>query len=342
MKKLLLSLAAGLLLALGWNILFNLYLSPDFRFWNRCAAASEQWETQLRRESAAPCYVFGGGSETRTSVDPQQLAEDYGLRAVNAAGQGFYGGVCNAAYGLHRLHAGDTYIFPLSAYDLNEAPRDGGMRFLWKRCGSEVFGEGLIPCSWATLRAPFSGDAMALSGSLLKSLFTREPVCRYDRDARIRPSGWAEVLTHEQAQYRPARTAQPERLNGLSEADIAAFRKLADCCRAKGASLLLTVHLAHREREGRAAQAMMALSAVRAGFRVLKDERLGCEPNGRLFADTDNHQSAEGVRLSMRIIGRALSTGSCWTEEELVRELRYEGRNPDGTLRSRSLFGPGR
>lgn len=338
MKKLLLSLVIGLLLGLGWNALFNLCLSPDFRFWNRCAAASEQWEAQLRQQSAAPCYVFGGGSETRTSVDPQQLADTYGLRAVNAAGQGYYGGVCNAAYGLHRLHAGDTYIFPLSAYDLNEPPRDGGMRFLWKRCGRAVYAEGLIPCTAHTLRAPFSGDAMALSGCLLKGLFTREPICRYDRDARIHASGWMEVLTDEQAHCRAARTTMPERLKGLSEADIAALHRLDKCCRAKGAKLLLMVHLAHRERESRAAEAMKALSAVRAGFRVLKDERLGCEANGRLFADTDNHQSAEGVRFSMRLIGRALSSESCWTEEELVRELRYEGRNADGTLRSRRLL----
>lgn len=328
MKKLLLCMATGLVLGLGWNALYNYVLSPDFRFWNRCAAAAEAWNAKLRQESASPCYVFGGGSETRTSIDPAYAAKQYGLRIVNGAGQGLYGGACNAAYAVSYLRAGDTLVFPLTAYDMTEAPRPGGLRFLFRRRGLDMFQE--VSLSRDTLHALLGGDAISFSGTLAKILTTGNPDFRYEHDAVVEPSGWMRVTATDEQMNR-VRRWRTERLSGLNPAALGAYLRLQEQCQRKGGRLLFRLHLMHTDESARAREAMAALSAVRAGLCVLRDPRLGCSSDPRDFADTDNHLSPEGVKRQMDYLCPALKNRRYWTEEELVRELRWLGWADDGT-----------
>lgn len=335
MKKLLIIVSVAALLGLLWNMLFNYRLQPDFRFWNRCADATDAWNAQLRQESDAPCYVFAGGSETRTTTDPQALRELFGLRAVNAAAQGIYGGICNAVYGLSYTRPGDTLVFPLAAYDLSAPPENGGLRFLWHRLGTGMFEGGLIPCRAATLRSLAAGDAASFSVCLLKSLISREPICHFEKDAVVHPSGWMEVRLNEEGARPPHRMGAAAPLYPLSEAWLQGLVRLDAACRARGVRLVLAAHVAHADDSCRAETAMQALSALRCGLSVLRDERLGCEPDGALFAETDNHQNARGTALHMQLIGRALQENALWTEEALQHELRLRGRRADGrSLRS--------
>lgn len=321
MKKLLLCITAAALLGWAWNILFNYGLSPDIRFWNRCADATDAWNAQLRAENAEPCYVFGGGSETRTSIDPAYAKERYGMRVVNAAAQGLYGGPCNAAHALTYLRAGDTLVFPLTAYGLDNEPNPSGLRFLFLRHGREMFADGWIPCRKDTLRPLMAGDALALSSCFTKLLTTGSFRYRYETDARVHESGWMEVLTGDE-QERPAAHTVAVHFPGMSPADLAACLRLQEFCRAKGAKLVFRLHLAHADDSCRAREAMAALSAVRAGLCVLRDPRLGCSSNTRDFADTDNHLSPDGVRRQMDDLCPALRRERYWTEAELLRELR--------------------
>lgn len=336
MKKLLFSLLAGLLCGLAWNALYNYVLSPDIRFWNRCAESAEAWAAQLRAESPSPCIVFGGGSETRTTIDPAYAKERYGLRLINGAGQGLYGGVCNAAYARSYLRPGDTLVFPLRAYDMEEAPRPSGLRFLLRRLGTGLF--DVIPCSASSLRALFAGDAISLSGSIAKTLMTGSPDFRYEHDAIVQPSGWMCVTATDEQQCpaAPLRLREP-RIVGLSESQLAALHRLEAQCRAMGCPTVFRLHRTHAEESCRAPQAMAALSAVRAGLRVLKERELGCEPSFRAFADTSEHLSPEGVRRQMNELCPALLHECYWTEEELIRELRLLGWNADGTPRRTSF-----
>lgn len=325
MKKLLLCIAAALLLGWAWNALFNYALSPDFCFWNRCADATDAWNAQLRAESDAPCYVFGGGSETRTTVDPVYAHERYGMRVVNAAAQGLYGGPCNAEYALSYLCAGDTLVFPLTAYGLDEAPTPSGLRFLFRRFGKAMFADGWIPCCRDTVRPLAAGDALALSSCFTKLLTTGSFRYRYETDARVHESGWMEVLTTDE-QERPALHSYAAVVPGMSRAALVACLRLQEFCRAKGCKLVFRLHLSHADESCRVREAMAALSAVRAGLCVLRDPHLGCSENPRDFADTDNHLSAEGVRRRMDDLCPALKQQRYWTEEELLRELRLLGR----------------
>lgn len=322
MKKLIFSLLAGLLLGLAWNALYNYALSPDFRFWNRCAAVSEAWATRLHAAGNAPCYVFGGGSETRTSIDPAYAMERYQLRVINAAGQGLYGGACNAGYALSQLHAGDTLVFPLTAYDLAEVPRPSGLRFLFRRLGTGMF--DVVPLSARAIRALFAGDAISLSGTVAKGLTTGHVDFRYEKDASVHESGWMEVLISDE-QERPA--AHAAQTPGMSPAALAACLRLQELCRAKGCRLVFRLHLVHADDTCRAREAAAALAAVRAGLCVLRDPRLGCSANPRDFADTDNHLSPDGVRRQMDDLCPALKRERYWTEAELLRELHPLGRS---------------
>lgn len=320
MKKLLLCITAALLAGLVWNALFNYALSPDFRFWNRCADATDAWNTRLRAESDAPCYIFGGGSETRTTIDPAYAQGRYGMRVLNAAAQGLYGGPCNAAYAVSYLRPGDTLIFPLTAYGLGSEPHPSGLRFLFRRCGREMYADGWIPCTKRTLRPLAAGDALALSSCFTKLLTTGSFRYRYETDAAVHESGWMEVLTTDE-QERPAahNTSRP---TGMSRDALAACLRLQELCRAKGARLIFRLHLAHADDSCRAQEAAAALSAVRAGLCVLRDPRLGCSDYPRDFADTNNHLSREGVRRQMDSLCPALLHERYWTEEALLRELR--------------------
>lgn len=334
MKKFCLCITVALLLGWVWNALFNYSLSPDFRFWNRCADATDAWEAKLRAESSEPCFVFGGGSETRTTIDPAYAREHYGLRVVNAAAQGLYGGPCNAEHALSYLRAGDTLVFPLTAYGLDSEPTPSGLRFLFRRHGRAMFADGWIPCRKDTVRPLMAGDALALSSCFTKLLTTGSFRYRYETDARVHESGWMEVLTTDE-QARPAAHTNGARFSGMNSAALAACRRLQELCRAKGCKLVFRLHLAHADDTCRAREAAAALSAVRAGLCVLRDPRFGCSDNPLDFADTDNHLSPEGVRRQMDGLCPALKNECYWTEEELLRELYWleQGRTRERFLR---------
>lgn len=329
MKKLFAAALSAYIIGVVWNYVFNYYLMPDFRFWTRCAEASDHWAEQLR-QSPQPCFVFAGGSETRTTVDPQQLWDEYGIRAINAAEQAGYGGVCNVEVATPYLRTGDTLIISLSGYNLSAMPRKTGIRFAWNRMKCAMFEDGMLSPTYRNLRTIIAGDSGSLALCVIKGLFSDEPVCHFERDAVIHPSGWMEVRMDDEWK-RPPAGFSARQLHPLSSSALEGIQRLNAACRKKGSQLLLMVHLSHAAPEARAAEAFEALSAIQQGFRVLKDERLGCETQGNLFAETANHQNAAGVRKHMHIIGYALKHQLYWTEDELCEELRRMGWSKDGT-----------
>ena len=73
------------------------------------------------------------------------------------------------------------------------------------------------------------------------------------------------------------------------------------------------------------------LDIVRAGYRVLKDDRLGAWPSPEKFADTSLHLSPAAARETSLLLGQLLKEHLYWTEAELVEYLRVRGWNADGT-----------
>ena len=76
---------------------------------------------------------------------------------------------------------------------------------------------------------------------------------------------------------------------------------------------------------------MHALQITRLGIPVLKDERLGREPDNSLYADTIYHQNAKGTDRNSRIIARLLKSKSYWSEQELQEQMKSHGFTESST-----------
>lgn len=328
MKRLLLGVSLAIVVGYLFNALFMYKFAPSRCFWKRCAEVSDRWAEQLRT-SRRSCYIFIGGSETRTAIDPAFLQEHFSLPAINAAEHADMGGICHYLLGEPYMRRGDTVV-ATCVYDFLAPPTISGLRFVWTRMGYTMFREGSIDLNYKNLHSLISGEPVALAAVLFKAPLPNERVERYDRDAVIHPSGWMEVLTREE-QSRPAiRIPLPITLRPPSASFVAGLRKVERQCRARGCRLLLRLHVEHVEEDARVMKAFFILHLTRHGFRILKEESLGCDADAGSYADTLNHLSAAGVHKHNAALGRSLAQELFWTEEELVSFLQERGWNAQG------------
>lgn len=328
MKKLIIACFLGLALGLLWNCIYNFRLDPTLHFWWKCADVSDGWAEQLRR-TPEPCYVFAGGSETRIGIDPQLLADDYGLRAINAGSQAGFGASSHIEAAMYYLQPGDTLLVTFNAYNFAKGTTKFGLNYLWPRMGFAMFRDGMIPLTYRNLRTAVSGDACVLSICLAKMALSSGPLYNYEKDSRIHPSGWMEVLRQTNVKQRRV-SLSLRQLQGLNQPDMQFLLKLQKVCQDKGIRLLLWARPCCVTETYRAAAAKRALDAVRNGLPVLKDERLGAITDKNLFSDSGVHLNNEGVRQQMQIIGNALKHNACWTEEELIAILSSYGYDASG------------
>ncbi|MGN0837409.1 MAG: hypothetical protein ACI4OS_08215 [Akkermansia sp.] len=328
MKRLLFGLALAVIFGCLFNVLFLYRFAPSRCFWRRCAEVSDRWAEQLRT-SQQPCYIFIGGSETRTAIDPAYLKDHFSLSTINAAEHADMGGICHYLLGEPYMRRGDTVV-ATCAYDFNKPPTISGLRFVWTRMGYKMFREGNVDLNYKNLHRLLSGEPVALAALLIKGPLPNEPIERYDRDAVIHPSGWMEVLTREE-QERPAiRILPQETLQAPAESFVAGLCNAERQCRARGCRLLLRLQVEQREENARVIKAFYILHLTRRGFRILKEEALGCDSDAATYADTLNHLSAAGVRKHNAALGRALAQELFWTEEELITFLRERGWDDQG------------
>lgn len=340
MKKpypLCLSLLGGLITGLLCSSLYDRYLNPEACFFARAAEASDQWAAQLRR-SPEPCIIWAGGSEVRSGIDPQQLADSYGIRSVNAAGQAGFGFPANLSLALPYLRQGDTLIF--SCLGVDELYTSGA-KFAWRRLGCSLFDSGLVACDKEALRKIFCGNSgefcMHLSKRVVHPL--QKPY-KYDNISVIHPSGWMDIRSDE-LQGTPVPCMGDLRganFPSLSAAYCRQVRTLKAYCEARGVKLACMMPVNYGAARDRPLKQWLVLQHLQMGVPVLRDNRFGCEPDVRLFADFGGHLNAKGVEEQTRILGRSLRDNEWWSEQEITAMLRSQGWDAQGRWVGRSFF----
>lgn len=330
MKKLISLCLTAALLGLLWNIAFNFFLNPSLRFWQRCAETSDAWEQQLRT-SSEPCYIFGGGSETRIGIDPQILLDQYQVRAVNAAANAGNLPLGNAKLASCYLKPGDTLVFPVEyALGFNGTISNSGLQFTIRRLGMKTFEDGFIPFQARHVKPALLGNPGVISFSFVKKLFLGGSVYNYESQSVIHPSGWMEVLTN--TSFPPTQQCDfpPKLIFDISDTQKANLKELCRFCNMHHVRLLLYHHTQYMPINSRPFLAMQTTHLIREDVQVLRDERFGVEPDSTLFSDTRLHLNKQGMERNMQFLGPALQQREVWTEESIAEELRKYGYDIDG------------
>lgn len=333
MKRLLTIICCAILLALACIQIHSRFFTPSMNFFFRAAYASDAWANHLRQRGE-PIYVFAGGSETRSGINPQLMLEEYGVPAVNAAGNAGFGLAANAAMAFRYLQPGDTMVLNiLSCDDENVPPVSGGVKMAVYLLGTDVFSSGIIEPSWENLGKFLDSNILNAFIVATRYFGRGKRLFKYDEQTVIHPSGWMEISYDTMRNYRiPAAQADytPKAIQDGSALDTL-LRQVAAACHERGATLLVALPASCSNPATRAQGAVLALHCTRLGIPVLRDERLASHPVPEDFSDIPAHPNANGARKHTRIVAELLKSKSCWTEQELVSVLQQMGFNQSGS-----------
>ena len=330
MRRLLIIIISALVCGMAVSLYYKYKVEPGLVYFWRCADAAEGWGNALRQNPKS-CYVFGGGSEIRAGVDPEVMLKEQGIRCISMAVAAGNGNGANARIALEYLRSGDTMVFSLLP-GYAGTWTSGGIVSAFHFCGFGIFDEGFAPLTADNLLQLVRPDMASICTYAGKKLFRPELNFKYEKNTVIHPSGWMEVLWDEMQQVKELHPLQYERLNSRVSGDSLRFLALLkEECRRRGAELVLMFPVALSHESMRCIVARDLLDIVRAGYHVLKDERLGAWPYPEKFADTSLHLSPAAARENSLLLGQMLKEQQYWTEEELVEYLCRNGWNADGT-----------
>ena len=330
MRRLLLIIISALACALSFSLYYKYKVDPGLVYFWRCADAAEEWADVLRK-SPDGCYLFGGGSEIRAGIDPEVMLKEQGLRCINMAVAAGNGNGANARIALEHLRAGDTMVFSLMPGYVGTWT-SGGVVSAFRFCGFGIFDEGFAPLTADNLMQLIRPEMAVMCAHAGKKLFRPGLIFKYDKNTIIHPSGWMEVLWDEMQQVKELRPFCYESLSSRVTPESLSFLKLLkEECGRRGADFILIFPVGLNHDSMRCIVARDLLDIVRAGYRVLKDDRLGAWPHPEKFADTSLHLSPAAARENSLLLGQLLKEHLYWTEAELVEYLRVRGWNADGT-----------
>lgn len=302
-------------------------------FFFRATYASDAWANHLRQRGE-PIYVFAGGSETRSGINPQLMLEEYGVPAVNAAGNAGFGLAANAAMAFRYLRQGDTLVLNiLSCNEENVPPVSSGVKMAVYLLGTDVFSTGIITPSCENLGKFLNSDILNAFIVVTRYFGRGKRLFKYNEQTLIHPSGWMEISYDDMRDYRvPAAPA------GYRPADIQAgnaldtlLRQVAATCRERKIELIVALPATCSNPAARAQGVVLALHCTRMGIPVLRDERLGSHPAPEDFADIPEHLNTNGAKKHTCTVAKLLKDKSYWTEKELVSILQKTGFDQTGT-----------
>ncbi len=329
MKSLIFSLVLPLLLGVAASWCFHKYVEPDHVFFMRLADVSDTWAEKLR-ETSGPCYVFAGGSDTRTGIDPALMLEEYELRVINAALGAGYSVSCNVANAQTYVRSGDTLVVGMTYYnDSAILPTTSGIKMAFERAGFQPFKDGMIPLTRENLFLLLLGRSSPVCTYMMKSLFFDGPLYKYEANTVIHPSGWMDVRYREMEKF-PLFGHKVSPLD--CEGELFRFMSLLQqWCNERQVRLVVYATPHYEDEDKRITNAIHYLALTRMGVQVLRDERLGVLLDKSAYSDSPGHLGGDAVAENTRIVARALKDNSYWTEEALVAYLREHGWNDDGT-----------
>lgn len=330
MKRLLLSLSVSMLLLIAVGTVL-IHVDFEARFFSSLAAISEQWEQQLRKEGKGPLIVFGGGSEIRANINPEDFQQRYGMDVVNAGQHAGFGLPSNIISALPRLQAGDTFVVSVIApAEKCENMSLLGVRYLWRRVGIKAFCSPLFPLTIGNILKGVRFN-QRWDWVYMETMYRYGRAHWYETHARVhRPSGWMEVLDRKDM----AEIARKPYLTDESFEPMLCFlKKLQEYCDAHGVKLICYLPWQYcfdaeevwiRRRD----KIRFLQMAVNEHIPFLKDEHLGCMADASLFADSHFHLCPEGVARNTENLGELLRTRSFWTAEELAARLNTLNNAP--------------
>lgn len=331
MKKLFFPIFLAIVLSIACNLLYNQYLSPNNNFFARGAEKSDSWSKKLRFGNPAPCYVFAGGSEIRMGIDPKIMLNEYGIHAINAAGQGGYGLACNTVLGLSYLQTGDYLVLSLNEPFLNDMQgiTPDGIKFCWRRLGTKMFDNCIIPFSLKHVVNICKGNAGEWSMFLAKLIIAPNNMYKYNKNVKIHESGWCENFYNEPL----SRITIPRgcHLNiNLNDNMVSFLAKLHRECSNKGVQLIIFNCMDHTTFNLIPKKALIALRFTEMGIPVLKIPNFNCQPNPDYFADPPSHLNTYGCIVQSRATAKSLKENAFWTSEELLLILSQHGYDSNG------------
>ena len=328
MKKLLLCISAGLVTALILVQVYCCIIHPEIKFYKRADAACTLYE-QTIRAAGRPCYILAGGSETKTSLSPAIMAEESGISAVNTALAAGFGLETNARAAISHLQAGDTLVLGLlSVSENNIQARESGLKLCVQLWGARAFQHGIIPLTPRNLLAIFTSDASSMMVSLVRRL-SRGYTFVYDVHSTLQPDSWMQVRKCTIQGTKIPRTIAKDVI--LQAKCVSLLNRLQATCRNLQADFVVMLPVGYTNVYETKRRLMHALQLTRMGIPVLRDERLGREPDSSLYADTMFHMNARGTDQNSRIIARLLKEKSYWTEQELLERMNARGFTVDDT-----------
>lgn len=317
MRKLILSTCTAILFALIFVAYYDTYLHPDIRWFKQCAEISDTWEQKLRKNYAS-CYVFSGGSEIRSTIDPSYLLDHFALPTINAGAHAGFSSKCNVEAAMRHLKKGDTLIYSCLGNSLTLSLPASGLKFTWQRMGYKMFSDGLIPLNYQNIHNLMFGDCKHFCTYLIRLMTRPDRIYRYDKETIIHPSGWMDIHMDSIKNMPPPQPRSNDKSIVQLDSNYLIFlHQLQDICKKKGVTLILLIPIEYAHISHRLDRAHKILQLLEDGFMVIKDERLGIEPDINLFSDTNLHMNAQGVRKNMDILGEALKKRKFWTKKEL-------------------------
>lgn len=318
MKRLLLIIGTAAFLALACTQLYNRFLNPDLQFFLKVAGASDAWAEHIHAADR-PVYVLAGGSEARSSVDPQILLDGFGIPLINAGEGAGYGLQANVAMAFRYLKPGDTMVLSmLSTSDINVPSTSGGIKIAFYLMGQDMFSCGLIKPGLQNLAGLLQPDCRSFAVWLTRYFAKNGRTYKYQEKTIVHPSGWMEIQHRDMAGYKPYYVKQTvQYLTASSPLFIAALHDIKEACTARGIRLVITIPRACNLPDSQEQIIHDCLEYTQMGIPVIKDEYLGCLPDSDFFADTPVHLNAKGAREYTMMLGEALRDNRFWTRQEL-------------------------
>lgn len=330
MKKLLFIILSAVLLGCTAALVFNRYLHPDIRFFLHAAEISDQWEQRMRKQAQGePLFIFAGGSETRSSIDPQILLDSYGIHSVNAAMNAGFGLQNNLLSALRYAQPGDIIIAHITT-DAFLEQNDIGSRSAIYRRGIQAFTTPGIGLPWRELSTLIKCNSLDLNLYAAKRITMPDRIYRYDRQTYLQPSGLMDIrYTQAQNTACPPPTDchfQPPMVSDRFASFSDSFR---DLCRRKGVKLWIwrAPTLAHESYQIQAA--LEALAMVRLGYEVLRDDQFNVTNDALCFSDLPCHSGPKGVKRNTNRLAQRILHPEFWTEESLLFWLTQHGYKAD-------------
>lgn len=310
---------ALLLTALVAWVLFGLYslhLNPEVVHYSEGAKIKNAWAEKMTREYGAKVIVIGGSS-CEFSIDGERMLKEFHLPTVNYGRHAGMGPSIMVESVLGHLRHGDTLIIAVEPGLLTEPLSEPSLavQFSVARHHPEwvlhpTLGVGRVSLfQAATLLRPGGYHVFTMLGKIVLG----EPLYRY-KLSDYRASGW------KQTDVRMPIGGPPGHGQHLSQDALLLLQRLHDWCDQHGVRAAYSLPWAYtpedKVREFQKENIQFLLQVAKF-FPVLKDSRLGADPNKEDFADTNFHLRTAAAETRTDELAKQIVSWNVWTVEEL-------------------------